>query len=66
MWASYKGHVILVQEFLERGADPNVKAEVSLLMFGYINTAVIKLKLENTGLTIVKCLQNLGQKLQTV
>ena len=30
MWASYKGHVTVVQEYLERGADPNVKAEVRL------------------------------------
>ena len=30
MWASYKGHETVVQEYLERGADPNVKAEVNL------------------------------------
>ena len=28
MWASYKGNEMVVQEYLERGADPNVKAEV--------------------------------------
>ena len=37
MWASYKGHVILVQEFLERGADPNVKAEVQFPTIFTIN-----------------------------
>ena len=29
MWASYKGHVEVVDELLERGAFPNVQAHVS-------------------------------------
>jgi ankyrin repeat protein len=29
MWASYKGRIIVVQELLDRGANPNAKADVS-------------------------------------
>lgn len=29
MWASYKGRYLVVQELLERGANCNIKAEVS-------------------------------------
>jgi len=32
MWASYKGRYEVVQELLDREADPNVKAEVSLFI----------------------------------
>lgn len=30
MWAAYKGRTMVVQELLDRGANPNVKAEVSM------------------------------------
>lgn len=32
MWASYKGRIIIVQELLDRGANPNTKAEVSFML----------------------------------
>ena len=31
MWASYRGRVVIVQELLDRGANPNAKADVSVL-----------------------------------
>ena len=31
MWASYRGRIIIVQELLDRGANPNAKADVSVL-----------------------------------
>lgn len=34
MWACYKGRDLVVSELLERGANPNVKVDVSL--FDYV------------------------------
>ena len=29
MWACYKGHTLVASELLDRGANPNIKADVS-------------------------------------
>lgn len=30
MWACYKGHSLVASELLERGANPNIKADVGI------------------------------------
>ena len=36
MWACYRGHSLVVSELLERGATPNVKADVSVCVCVFV------------------------------
>ena len=40
MWASYKGQETVVQELLDRGADPNIKAEVMVVLLNLLCLSV--------------------------